>query len=178
MYENNSVAAGNQTGYDKKTKTYIAAQTRALSKRELHEEYLKICNDDQKVSYSTFCGREPIQIKPRKRVLDACGICENGKKVVAENNKRIRLDLHVTAEEKAAIQENLELLKAHKTLAAIQRDEYNRQMAECQPGNAVVVIDFKENLRIGSGPTETGKEFFSNTQITCLGFVMSFRQAD
>ncbi len=35
-------------------------------------------------------------------------------------------------------------------------------------GEVVVVLDFKDNLRLGGGPVETGLDYYTKTQVTCL----------
>ena len=36
-------------------------------------------------------------------------------------------------------------------------------------------MDFKENIRVGGGPVETGTCFYSKKQVSVLGFAVHFR---
>lgn len=43
---------------------------------------------------------------------------------------------------------------------------------------AIIVLDFKENLKLGSGPVEVGKDFFERTQVSCLGCAVHIGHTD
>ena len=67
---------------------------------------------------------------------------------------------------------NLHLYKAHKSVVSSQHQSYKAQQENLKPGEVLVVLDFKENLQVGSGPIEVGNDCFSKTQVSCLGFAV------
>jgi hypothetical protein len=45
-------------------------------------------------------------------------------------------------------------------------------------GEVIIVMDFKENFRLGSGPVEVGQDFYQKTQVSCLGCAVHIGHAD
>ena len=46
------------------------------------------------------------------------------------------------------------------------------------PGQGVMILDFKENIRLGGGPRETNKVFYQKKQCSVLGFHLVHKSAD
>jgi hypothetical protein len=53
--------------------------------------------------------------------------------------------------------------------------EAYKQHAFSTPTNCVIVMDFKENFKIGGGPVETASSFYRKKQISLLGFAVHYR---
>ena len=74
FYFTHTVPAGNETRYNKITKTHEPARALALTKRELYQNFV-IAHGPQ-LSYSKFCVLAPVWVIQAKQKLYVCGICE------------------------------------------------------------------------------------------------------
>ncbi|KAI8867849.1 hypothetical protein GQ42DRAFT_50103 [Ramicandelaber brevisporus] len=70
------------------------------------------------------------------------------------------------------LQPQLELAQVHEDDFKAQRDEYQRQMENPEPNQAIITLDFKENWRVGLGPEQTGRDFYRQQQVSQLGVVI------
>ena len=55
-----------------------------------------------------------------------------------------------------------------------QRRSYNQKRTEISPDELMIVVDFKENIRLGGGPIECGKDFFTRQQCSVLGMAVVY----
>lgn len=176
FYESHSHPAGNQLCYNKAQKDFIPVRVRNETKKRLHRDFVNE-NPDVLVSYSKFARLQPKNVRQAKRKLDMCEICVRGEEVVRESDKRARLRVEEaegsgSSDFDKTIEENKKIFEAHKCVVDSQREEFKKQKQMVKPGEALVIIDFKENLKLGSGPVEVGNDFYSKSQVTCLGFAV------
>lgn len=122
------------------------------------------------LAYGTFCRFQPAHVRKSKRAVDKCDVCERGKEVERQAQKLRQVA--PTEPLPTQLEENLKILEIHKHLKTHQREKFKLHSTTCKPGEATIVMDFKENLKIGGGPVETGKLFYTKMQITVLGFVL------
>ena len=104
-----------------------------------------------------------------------CGLCVRGEEVERELAKRGRVDSSfegLSTDEPDSAAKNLHLYKAHKYVVSSQHQSYKEQQDYLKPGEVLVVLDFKENLQVGSGPIEVGNDYYTKTQVSCLGFAV------
>ena len=189
FFDSNTNPAGNQTSYDKTTRTKVPARTFAVTLKTLHRDY-RAQNPNNSVSYSTFCKLRPHYVKQAKRCLDMCEVCVRGKEVEEKLAKRRTCsDVQLSQEEEAHAQRNIDVYLAHKNIATVQNTAQKIEQQQLTPGEVLIIIDFKENLKVsshgfhcvsiqklnylvrqvGSGPVEIGKDFYTKTQVSCLG---------
>ena len=177
FYTNNTNPAGNTTRYDKGTQVHVPARSRSLTKKQLHTQYSEEHSKEQSItfSYSTFCRLEPNFVTKAKRKLDMCELCVRGEEVERELAKRRRVGSSfegLSTDEADSAAKNLHLYKAHKSVVSSQHQSYKAQQENLKPGEVLVVLDFKENLQVGSGPIEVGNDYYSKTQVSCLGLLL------
>ena len=180
FYHAKSAPGGNQTCYDKVSKLHLPVGLVSVSIKRLHEEY-NLLHPLHQVAYSTFCKLKPKTIRKAKRALDMCEICVKGKQVCNEWVKRRESNGgtdNFAPEEASQVLENIRLYDIHKTAAATQRSVFNHQISTAQPGEAIIVVDYKENLRLGVGPVEVGRDYYERVQVTCLGFTLYIGMAN
>ena len=178
FYVEKSQPAANQTCYDKSTKAHISVHTRTISKKQLHEEFVRTCDVEDRVSYCTFAKLQPVHVRLGKRKTDLCSLCENGKELEAQLNKKRKKSLSLSETEATEVKENEEIFQVHRHAKDEQNAAFQRKLDTLEAGEAVIVMDFKENLRINKGPKETGSNFFHSTQVTVLGSVVYVRGND
>ena len=97
-----------------------------------------------------------------------CEICVKGEAIQRELVERSATGLATEGDLKA-MRENCSLYNTHKRIAQHQRNAFKQEKTNLKPGQALVVMDFKENLTVGSGPVEVGQDFYSKSQVSCLG---------
>jgi len=69
--------------------------------------------------------------------------------------------------------ETLRLYEIHKRIFENQRTAFKFQKDNGKSGEITIVGDFKQNLAVGGvGPVEVGNDYFSRTQVSCLGFAI------
>ena len=62
----------------------------------------------------------------------------------------------------------------HKSIVDQHRKFFNQQRAEIQPDELMVIVDFKENIRLGGGPVECGQDYFTRKQCSVLGMAVVY----
>ncbi|OMJ09121.1 hypothetical protein AYI69_g10803 [Smittium culicis] len=126
-------------------------KARNLSKNHFEEPNLQL-------GLSTFYRLCPKNFKKSKKRTDMCPICINGEK----NLKRLRsLDNSGTA------------------VTSEIRDRLHNEINNYEESNeCVVIMDFKENFRIGGGPVEIGANFYSKSLISDLCFAVIYKKTE
>jgi hypothetical protein len=66
----------------------------------------------------------------------------------------------------------IEIVQAHRSSAAIQREKLKQMIDKPREGEVIIVLDFKQNIRLGSGPRDPGSAFYRFSSRTILGFVL------
>lgn len=108
-----------------------------------------------------------------------CGICEKGKENALKMEK-LKKNLEKNEELKDEIKKLEEVntfYQHHMEISYNQRQEFNnkkseRYLNEKGKGHCLIVVDFKENIKLGKGPVELDKDFYELEPRTVLGFVI------
>ena len=125
------------------------------------------------LSESSFRKYLPKEIKVAKKSTDLCPICEEGKKA----EKRLNQGSYLFSEnEWKILNEEKELYTTHKEYVKKQRGSFEEQIKKLKIGEAVILFDFKENIKLGGGPREVSKIFYEKSQRTILGTCLIFKQ--
>ena len=66
------------------------------------------------------------------------------------------------------INRDLNSINQHKIFSNHQYKEYNEDINNLDANSCVVVIDFKENIKIRGGPTEKNNCFYEKNPISLL----------
>lgn len=67
-----------------------------------------------------------------------------------------------------------EQFEMHKNIVDQQRRSFNEKRIEIQPDELMIVVDFKENIRLGGGPEECGQDYFTRQQCSVLGMAVVY----
>ena len=62
----------------------------------------------------------------------------------------------------------------HKSIVDLQRKFFNQQRAQIQPDELMVIVDFKENNRLGGGSAECWQDYFTRQQCSVLGMAVVY----
>ena len=76
------------------------------------------------------------------------------------------------------MQEQVGYFKHHLYVKNQQKLLYEKSIKEITSTSCVIVMDFKENVKIGGGPVETSNNFYEKTQVSVLGFSVSYLGED
>jgi len=161
---------------DQGNKTTVPARYLQCYLNQAYNEYLK--NDSNpSISFSTFKKFKPVEILKPKRDTDLCGICKEGK--LLENRlKNLEAKEHCSSGEAQEIKEllsSVSLFHEHRELEKQIRTQYNNQKQNLKQGNAMIVMDFKENVTLGKGQQETNRDFYNTPQRSILCIAVIYR---
>ena len=171
---NRSVLIEEENGSPKKLKLPVPVRyLQSGGLRNAHEQYQQEhLSKNLGVSLSSFKKYKPKEIKKAKRDSDLCNICVEGKKISARV-KKLSLKENLTKDEKEQIkvmkgQESLYI--EHRKLEKTIREEFNQQKETLLPGDAMMVMDFKENMHLGRGQQEASRDFYDtpHRSIFCI----------
>jgi hypothetical protein len=118
-------------------------------KSEIYNQ-LKSENPNLKLSISKFYKLCPKNFKKPKKLTDMCPICINGKK--AEKK------LLTTNSQQLA--DDVELYHQHVFFKDEQRKCFKKSIENTTNTSCVIILDFKQNFKIGGGPIETNQQFY------------------
>jgi hypothetical protein len=104
------------------------------------------------ISESSFYKYFPKkQFRATKRRTDLCDICHELKSIITK--------LRTTDTEE--LKEKKKVIDDHKDLAKSRRDQFNADKVTLEEGEMLLVLDFKENIRLKKSPEELGKDFYT-----------------
>ena len=111
-----------------------------------------------KISYRTFLNKIPNNIILPTKKTDLCELCLMVKKVL---NKR----------EKNEEQKNLILIyENHKENALSQRNSMKLNIENLTTDQGIMIMDFKQNIKLGGSPEEISRDYYHTTSINYLSF--------
>jgi len=129
-------------------------------------------NNWPNLSESSFRKYLPKEIKVAKKATDLCPYCEEGKKA----EKKLSGNLFMSEEEWKIWNHKKEIYTIHRNYATKQRESFENQIKDLVIGEAIVLFDFKENIKLGGGPREISQVFFNKSQRTILGVCLITKQ--
>ena len=155
FYTNNTNPAGNTTRYAKGNQVHVPARSRSLTKKQLHTQYSE--EHSKGTEHHVFLTRHFFRLEPNfltkaKRKLDMCELCVRGEEVERELAKRRRVGSSfegLSTDEADSAAKNLRLHKAHKSVVSSQHQSFKAQQENLQPGEVLVVLDFKKRKFAG-----------------------------
>ena len=151
------------------------------SKQQIYNELIKEKKID--ISKSHFYRLIPKYFKVGQKKTDYCHLCtaaakdKKTLKKLSEQEAQGRLPSNL-ASLKKELEFNLEKYELHANAKTQQRKLYKQQLEQLQSNECVIIADFKENLKIGGSPVETGKEFYHKRQVSLLGFACVWKKKD
>ena len=137
----------------------------------------EIYNDMKKeniisMSISTYYKLIPSNIIKSKKQTDMCNICNLKKSLETKKNECIEKEVPLPE----SIKENLKSIELHEKFYRHQNKESSEDISELDSNSCVIVIDFKENFKLGGVPIETNNSFYEKVPISLLGFAVVFKE--
>ena len=86
-------------------------------------------------------------------------------------------DMTAGEEENLLIQEifnKLNLIERHKSVVDHQNKNFTNNIKSLTQDNCIIILDYKENLKIGVGTEETKQMFFNKEQVSVLVFALIY----
>jgi hypothetical protein len=103
-----------------------------------------------------------------------CQLCEIGHKL----EKLEQNSSFFSENEKKKINEKKNIVIRHKLANQKIKEEYQYQVNNLNIGEAVLIMDFKENINLGSGPRELGQSWYERERRTIFGMALHKRNPD
>ena len=145
-------------------------------KRQVYEE-LRAEYPELKLSLSKFYKLCPKNFKKATKKTDMCEVCVAGQKAEKKLNNLLSSP-SPSPNHVALLREEVACYKQHVFFKEQQQQLYNRSIDRTTTSFCVVVVDFKENIRIGGGPVEVGRDFYEKQQVSVLGFAVHYRDEE
>ena len=155
--------------------------------------------NEENISISKTSFRKCIEkhYKKAKKQTDKCELCELGKmhkrraecmegkldqlrdqkkrRIGGGDQSNIDHEIKKIRKNLKKLQEQLDFYNHHVEANTTQREEFKKQRKNLGNGACQVVIDFKENISIGGGSVETGRDFYNKSNKTVLGMVVYYK---
>ena len=91
-----------------------------------------------------------------------CNICINRKKLTKKNDKK---DVN-----------KIEYYNNHLRINKEQKKNFKEKIMNLNEKEFCLIMDFKENFKIGGGPIETSQIFYNKSQVSFLGFCLIYKE--
>ena len=117
------------------------------------------------ISYITFLRNIPQNIILPSKKTDLCELCWNGKKI---EKKEVKSEQEMNL---------LLIYNYHKENAFIQRMAMKSDIENLKEHEAVLILDFKQNIKLGGSPEEKSREFYQTTSINYLSIFMKTKKS-
>ena len=112
---------------------------------------MKSEHPEVKLNLSTFYKLCPKNYKKAQRKTDMCQICIKEK----------RVDNSFTSNTINRFQNEIQIYHHHLFFKEKQKNFYQQSINSVTNSSCVVVIDFKQNFKVGGGPIETNQQFYT-----------------
>lgn len=119
----------------------------------------------------------PKNYKKATKATDICPICDKGKKLIKKLDS-CNTNFNFSEESLQQIRDQINIYQQHIFVKERQKRLYDDSLLRATTFSCVVIMDFKENFKIGGGPIETGQVFFQKIQVSDLGFAVYYKGVD
>ncbi|KAA6359166.1 MAG: hypothetical protein EZS28_045307, partial [Streblomastix strix] len=119
---------------------------------------------------TNFYRKTQLLSQPKNRT-DLCKICYTAQLLVQKLKSQGKTIDDATPIQRQLLQEWV----THRKAASIQRGKMHSDIFNLQPQEAVVIADYKENIKLPQRRQQIGKEYFGQLPVSCLSFVCHIR---
>lgn len=117
---------------------------------------------------STFYNKIPSNFIKSKKETDKCNICDSLESLQKKESDCRRDGVIVPQK----IKDDISAIQNHKKFKDHQKEQYEKDLAELKDNDAIIIVDFKENFKVGGGPTEANRLYYCKTPVSVLGFAL------
>lgn len=159
----------------KKNQQGVAVNVRFLE-MTINQAYRIYYNQSKyKLSKSSFVKFRPLEVIKAKRDTDLCPVCVT-KYAVADKIKKISNKNFITTSDRTELEtltENAKELELHYEAKNKVKGIFNNQKESLQKGEALIVMDFKENVSLGKAQKETSRNFYDtpHRSVFCIAVI-------
>src|SRR5579871_795503 len=161
---------------NKKIKIYTPIRYLNNSISNLYKKY-KQDNLTKKISRSSFYNNILKEYKKAKKFTDLYSICEGHKKNI-QCWRSLKSKLSIKTFQLINInilKTEIEYSKYYKTFVDIQRAYFYIEIFNLKSQHDILLIDFKENLKLGGFPNELNQDFYSRKNCSVLGMYLIYK---
>src|SRR5579871_4690012 len=142
----------------------------------LYKKY-KQDNLTKKISRSSFYNNIPKEYKKAKKFTDLYPICEGHKKNM-QYWRSLKSKLSIKTFQLINInilKTEIEYGKYHKTFVDIQRACFHTEIFNLKSQHGILLMNFKENLKLGGSPNELNQDFYNRKNCLVLGICLIYK---
>src|SRR5579871_1096224 len=142
----------------------------------LYKKY-KQDNPTKKISRSSFYNNIPKEYKKAKKFTDLCPICEGHKKNM-QYWRSLKSKLSIKTFQSINInilKTEIEYGKYYKIFIDIQRAYFHAEIFNLKSQHSILLIDFKENLKLRGSPNELNQDFYNRKNCSVLGICLIYK---
>lgn len=136
------------------------------TKKEIYEKM--ITNKEIDISLDTYYKKIPSNFIKSKKETDKCNICDSLESLQKKENDYRRDGVIVPKK----IKDDIKAIQNHKKFKDHQKEQYEKDLENLKENDAIIIVDFKENFKVGGGPTEANRLYYSKTPVSVLGFAL------
>lgn len=136
------------------------------TKKEIYEKMF--FNNEIYIAQKTFYKLIPSNFIMSKKETDKCNICTSFKNLQKKEEDFRKNGLIIPNK----LKEEIKSIKNHKKFQVHQKNQYNQDVKDLKENDAILILDFKENIKVGGGPVETSQSFYDRTPVSILGFAL------
>jgi hypothetical protein len=139
----------------------------STNKIQLYKKFQEM-NTETKISLSFFYKNFPKNFKKATKKTDLCPVCKNGEKLMKINREQLSfLELR-------EFNSQMKLYKRHLEITEYQRDCFKAQVDLLQTNQCIIIMDFKQNIKLGGSSMETSRDFYSKPEVSIFGFSVHY----
>jgi hypothetical protein len=116
--------------------------------------------------WKTYFRKNFTKAKSRDGLCQLCEISHKLDKISEEG---------LSEDELSRLRQKKNVILHHNLSDARIKKAYERQLSELEKGQALLTIDFKENVSLGGGPRELGQSWYKRERRTIFGLVLNIR---
>jgi hypothetical protein len=128
----------------------------------------------KEISLSSFRKYKPKQVVFPKRFTDMCPICVGGKqaKDALKNNPNL------LAQDKTKYEAAVKKMEEHIACHKARRQAYKDDKLNLTSNDVLIVMDFKQNIKLNKGHLEVSRDFFNAPSRSYLTLVTFYKEGE
>src|SRR5579871_643240 len=134
-------------------------------------------NLTKKINRSSFYNNIPKEYKKAKKFIDLYPICESHKKNIQcwrslKNKLSIKTFQLININ---ILKIKIEYSKYYKIFIDIQRACFHTEIFNLKSQHGILLMDFKENLKLEGSPNELNQDFYNRKNYSVLGIYLIYK---
>ena len=122
------------------------------------------------MSISSFYKLCSKNFKKATKKTDYCPICKSAIVLAKKIN-----NTNYTEDDRKEFAEEYRTYEEHYATAQHQRNMFSYQRNNLAEGACLIIMDYKQNIKIGGSRIESSRDFYRKTDVTVFGFCLYYK---